>query len=198
LTYFFDRYGLPGRAKREPQGDRYSPKERQKKEKKKKRKKRKKDEKKRTTTIEMSNTRIGNDRGRIQYNLQVSTGPVRHTIDTPGVSDPMYIADPFIRAQRFGGNLYTDAIDASTSLRNGLPARPTEFSIAEWMRTPVPAPIHFPEDDRVFTENSRATEPAFALRGTVMDRTPHFPLYDPTVQYETPFLCEVFTRQDRF
>jgi pyruvate-formate lyase-activating enzyme len=44
----FDRYGLPGRAKREPQGDRYSPKERQKrkKEKKKKRKNKKNEKKK--------------------------------------------------------------------------------------------------------------------------------------------------------
>jgi hypothetical protein len=42
----FDRYGLPGRAKREPQGDRYSPKERKKKKKKKKKRTRKKEKKK--------------------------------------------------------------------------------------------------------------------------------------------------------
>lgn len=146
----------------------------------------------------MANSRIGNDPGRIAYNVRTSTDPVRHIIDTPAIPNPMYIADPYVRAQQFGGNLYTDAIDVSTSLRTGFPARPTSFSVADWVRRPTPAPITFPEYDPAFTENSRATEPAFALRGAVQDRTPHFLPYDPTLQYNIPFLCDVSTRQNRF
>ena len=130
--------------------------------------------------------------------------PTEYALGTP-CAPPAYVADPFVRAQGFGGNLWSDAIDVSSGLRGVDPQRyprdmvpPPQWFAAQQPSYGAARPRVFEADERVFTENSRATEPAWVLRGRATERTPHFLAHDPTLLYRIPFVHDVDTRQSRY
>ena len=66
----------------------------------------------------MSFTRFHDDPCRIQKQLQESTGPGRYMINVPGNGlKPCFMADPYMRMQKWGANLMTESIDLESRLR---------------------------------------------------------------------------------
>ena len=66
----------------------------------------------------MSFTRFHDDKSRIEKQLQESTGLGKYMINVPGNGDkPHYMEDPFIRMQKWGGNLQTNTINLESDLR---------------------------------------------------------------------------------
>jgi hypothetical protein len=65
----------------------------------------------------MAFTRFHDDPGRIAKQLQQMTDQGRWAIDVPGPGDkPYYISDPYIRPQKWAGNLMANSIDINSSL----------------------------------------------------------------------------------
>ena len=66
----------------------------------------------------MSFTRFHDDPCRIQKQLQETTDIGKYVLDVPGNgSRPLYIEDPFIRLQHWGGNLRTNTINLDSDLK---------------------------------------------------------------------------------
>ena len=65
----------------------------------------------------MSFTRFHDDPCRINKQLQESTGLGRYMLNVPGNgSKPIYMDDPFIRMQKWGGNLMTNTVNLESDL----------------------------------------------------------------------------------
>ena len=66
----------------------------------------------------MSFTRFYDDPCRIEKQLQESTGTGRYMLNVPGNmgDNPCYMEDPYIRAQKWGGNLRTNTINLESDL----------------------------------------------------------------------------------
>ena len=65
----------------------------------------------------MASTRFHDDPCKINIQNQQSTGPGRYILNTPGYGDkPMFMADPNIICQKWGGNLWTNATDIQSNL----------------------------------------------------------------------------------
>ena len=65
----------------------------------------------------MAFTRFHDDPCRINKQLQESTGLGRYMLNVPGNgSKPLYMDDPFIRMQKWGGNLMTNTVNLESDL----------------------------------------------------------------------------------
>ena len=65
----------------------------------------------------MAFTRFHDDPCRINKQLQESTGPGRYILNVPGNgSKPLYMDDPHIRMQKWGGNLMTNPVNVESDL----------------------------------------------------------------------------------
>jgi len=65
----------------------------------------------------MSFTRFHDDPLRIQKQLQESSGPGRYILNVPGNGDkPCFMDDPYIRLQKWGGNLHTNFTNLESNL----------------------------------------------------------------------------------
>jgi hypothetical protein len=65
----------------------------------------------------MAFTRFHDDPCRITKQLQESTGLGRYMLNVPGNGDkPLYMEDPHIRMQKWGGNLLTNTINIESDL----------------------------------------------------------------------------------
>lgn len=65
----------------------------------------------------MAFTRFHDDPCRIVKQLQESTGLGRYQLNVPGNGDqPCYMEDPFIRMQKWGGNLMTNTVNVESDL----------------------------------------------------------------------------------
>ena len=114
----------------------------------------------------MAFTRFNDDPCRINKQLQESTDPSKYMLDVPGNGlNPCYMDDPFIRMQKWGGNLQTNVIGLENDLR-GLTRGLNRDHIqsnnyinnaakSEQKKYPVCNPS---------TEQSRATHPAWEVR----------------------------------
>lgn len=136
----------------------------------------------------MANTRFNYDFARTSKLLQESTGPGKYMLNTPGNGENMpFVADPQIRLQRWGANLYTNPIDVDSELiglnrvghktyRNKN-SKPNKYGVAS-------API---------TDETRATHPAWAYRDLEQTRW-EYPLLDPQEHTCMTFQNNVNTR----
>jgi len=65
----------------------------------------------------MAFTRFHDDPCRINKQLQESTGLGRYMLNVPGNgSKPLYMDDPYIRMQKWGGNLMTNTVNLESDL----------------------------------------------------------------------------------
>ena len=65
----------------------------------------------------MAFTRFHDDPCRINKQLQESTGPGRYMLNVPGNgSKPLYMEDPHVRMQKWGGNLMTNPVNVESDL----------------------------------------------------------------------------------
>lgn len=115
----------------------------------------------------MANTRFKYDDARIQKELQQSTDPGRWILNVPGNSDkPFYMEDPQIIIQKWGGNLRTNAINLESELKGvNKPISRDCLEKDNYNRFHVESTaIDYPSTSSLFTEQSRATNPAWWYR----------------------------------
>jgi hypothetical protein len=155
----------------------------------------------------MSFTRFRDDPDRIKKQLQQSTDVGRYTLNVPGPGDkPLYMEDPYVRAQMWAGNIMTNSIDVETELF-GLSRKlnrdsadnfhhDERASVASRTNEIIQCPVRGGSS----VEQSRATHPAWMLRDVEQDnwKMLHF---DPQENVFVPFMNNLNTRiieKDRF
>lgn len=115
----------------------------------------------------MAFTRFNYDKSRTLKQLQQSTGPGRWMIDVPGNgNNPCFIEDPQIRPQKWGGNLMTESIQLEDELR-GLNRKNNkdDVNLNNFMTHKGNSqPIYSDNCNAVFTDESRASHPAWMYR----------------------------------
>lgn len=111
----------------------------------------------------MSFTRFHDDPCRIQKQLQESTGPGRYMINVPGNGlKPCFMADPYMRMQKWGANLMTESIDLESRLR-GMD-RNLDRDCTKYDDKPIKSKrVSYPTCEP-FTDQTRATNPAWTAR----------------------------------
>ena len=114
----------------------------------------------------MSFTRFHDDPCRINKQLQESTGLGRYMLNVPGNgSKPLYMDDPFIRLQKWGGNLMTNTINLESDLfglsrnmnRDDIQTNDYQINAVKSRRVEY-------ESKNPSTDQSRATHPAWTFR----------------------------------
>lgn len=114
----------------------------------------------------MAFTRFHDDPCRINKQLQESTGLGRYMLNVPGNgSKPLYMDDPFIRLQKWGGNLMTNTINLESDLfglsrnanRDDIGANDYRLNSTQSKRVEYPSAAPS-------TDQSRATHPAWEYR----------------------------------
>jgi len=140
----------------------------------------------------MSFTRFHDDPCRIQKQLQESTGPGRYMLNVPGNGlKPCYMVDPYMRMQKWGANLMTDTINLESQLL-GLD-RQLDRDCTEYDSKPVKSKrVQYPEC-MPFTDQTRATNPAWTARGVEQNNWYILPL-NPQENVCLPFHNNLSTR----
>lgn len=109
-------------------------------------------------------TRIHDDAGRIQDQVNRSTGPGRWVLNVPGNgATPDYMADPHIRLQKWGGNTRTNRVDLESYLL-GVNKKLCRNAYSDATYLPDTSPIEAPVNTTFYTEQPRAVNPAFLIR----------------------------------
>ena len=127
----------------------------------------------------MAFTRFHDDPCRINKQLQESTGLGRYMLNVPGNgSKPLYMDDPFIRMQKWGGNLMTNTVNLESDLF-GLSRLLNRDDITHEYR------LHQAQSEKQsyqsaspYTDQSRATHPAWEFRDLEQTKWSILPL-DP-------------------
>lgn len=114
----------------------------------------------------MAFTRFHDDPCRIQKQLQESTDQGRYMLDMPGNGDkPFYINDPYLRLQKWGGNLMSNTINIENDLR-GMTRQINRDCLLEnnyKNHSANKSKIEYPTIGTI-TDQSRATNPAWMSR----------------------------------
>jgi hypothetical protein len=143
----------------------------------------------------MAFTRFHDDPCRIQKQLQQTTGIGRYMLNVPGNGDkPYYTEDPFIRMQKWGGNLMTNTINLESDLR-GLTRNLTRDCVNtnEYKVNAAPSKkIEYPTLNPT-TDQSRATHPAWLYRDLEQVDWYYLPL-NPQENTCIPFQNNISTR----
>ena len=128
----------------------------------------------------MAFTRFHDDPCRINKQLQESTGLGRYMLNVPGNgSKPLYMDDPFIRMQKWGGNLMTNTINLESDLF-GLSRNMNRDDIKtnEYTLHSVKTQKQEYQSVNPYTDQSRATHPAWEYRDLEQTKNYILPL-DP-------------------
>jgi len=144
----------------------------------------------------MAFTRFHDDPCRIQKQLQQSTDPGRWILNVPGNgATPDYMADPHIRIQTWGGNLMTNCVDLEGELRGvNRPLSRDCLGKDQYQRFNVPsAPIQYPTNSSMYTEESRAILPAWQFRDLEQVDW-YYPPLNPQENTCMPFTNNLSTR----
>lgn len=142
----------------------------------------------------MANTRFNYDDCRTAKRLQQSTDPCRWILNVPGNGDnPSYIEDPHIRIQKWGGNIRTNMVGIEDELR-GRGGRILDRDCTSYKEFIAPSEnISFPSNNTLFTDQSRATNPAWIYR-EIEQANWQFPQLNPQENVCLPFLNNLNTR----
>ena len=114
----------------------------------------------------MAFTRFHDDPCRINKQLQESTGLGRYMLNVPGNgSKPLYMDDPFIRMQKWGGNLMTNTVNLESDLF-GLSRNTNRDDIQsnDYKLNAVKSQTVEYQSVAAYTDQSRATHPAWEYR----------------------------------
>ena len=143
----------------------------------------------------MAFTRFHDDKARVEKQLQESTGPGRYMLNVPGNGTrPCFMEDPFVRLDKWGANLRTNAVNIDSDLR-GLTRRQNRDCIGknDYQLTSVPSSnVVYPENNTT-TEQSRAIMPAWTARDLEQTQWGILPL-DPQENVCIPFEQNLNTR----
>jgi hypothetical protein len=115
----------------------------------------------------MAFTRFKYDDCRTKKSLQQETDPGRWILDVPGNGEnPCYIEDPQIIIQKWGANLRTNTVELEGDLR-GVNRTLNRDCLGKdnYLHYTVPnEPLVYPVSNQLFTDQSRATNPAWWYR----------------------------------
>ena len=144
----------------------------------------------------MACTRFKYDDARTKKELQQSTDPGRWIMNVPGNgSDVCFIEDPQIIPQKWGANLRTNTINLESDLK-GVNRQIGRDCLGknEYQKYNVTnQPIDYPTCNNLFTDQSRATHPAWWYRDLEQPNFEYPPL-NPQVNTCLPFQNNVSTR----
>ena len=144
----------------------------------------------------MAFTRFKYDESRTKKELQQSTDGGRWILNVPGNGEnPCYMEDPQIIIQKWGGNLRTNAVNLESELR-GINKGVTRDCITDSSTRDYideSKEIKYPTCNNLFTEQSRATNPAWWYRD-IEQVDWQFPLLNPQSNTSVPFLNNINTR----
>ena len=144
----------------------------------------------------MANTRFKYDDCRTKKALQQATDPGRWILNVPGNgSNPCYMEDPQIIIQKWGGNLRTNTINLDSDLR-GVNRQIGRDCLGKDEYTSYNVPnqaIKYPTCNNLFTEQSRATNPAWWYRDLEQVDWQYPPL-NPQANTCMPFQSNLSTR----
>lgn len=143
----------------------------------------------------MANTRFNYDYARTSKLLQESTGPGKYMLNTPGNGDSMpFIADPQIRLQRWGANLYTNPVDIDSDLMGMTrPLHKHDRMEYKTHRAKNSSANRYNVASAPVTDETRATHPAWAYRDLEQTRW-EYPLLDPQEHTCMTFQNNINTR----
>ena len=144
----------------------------------------------------MAFTRFKYDNCRTKKSLQQSTDPGRWILNVPGNGDnPCYMEDPQIIPQKWGANLRTNTINLESDLRgvNRFLSRDC-LGKNEYQKYNVPnQAIQYPTCNKLTTEQSRATNPAWWYRDLEQNNFEYPPL-NPQANVCIPFQNNLSSR----
>lgn len=144
----------------------------------------------------MACTRFYYDDCRTKKQLQQSTDPGRWVLNVPGNgSNPCYIEDPQIIIQKWGANLRTNTINLESDLM-GVNRQLSKDCLGKNEYTHYNVPnqqIEYPNCGQQFTEQSRATNPAWWYRD-IEQVDWQFPPLNPQVNVCLPFQNNLSSR----
>jgi hypothetical protein len=144
----------------------------------------------------MANTRFYYDDCRTKKRLQQSTGPGRYMLDVPGNgSRPCYIEDPQIIIQKWGANLRTNTINLESDLMgvNRQIGRDCLGKDNYKSYNVENSAIQYPNCNNLYTEQSRATNPAWWYRDLEQVDW-YYPPLNPQENTCFPFEANLSTR----
>ena len=121
----------------------------------------------------MAFTRAFDDKDRINMFQDQDVNNLKYMVNVPGNgTQPYYIVDPHVRLQKFGANISENIVDINSGLkgmdrilsRDGFQPNNGRYGNSEpfdnkYMRH------YFPTNSSTITDQPRATEPAWELRG---------------------------------
>jgi hypothetical protein len=143
----------------------------------------------------MSFTRFHDDPCRISKQLEESTNQGKYIMNVPGNGlTPYYMEDPYIRLQKWGGNLQTNVIEIENSFRglnrplNRDCVKENDYKNYE----PNSRKIEYPKYG-MYTEQPRAMMPAWNIRDNEQTNSTYL-FYDPQKYTEIPFASNVYSR----
>jgi len=144
----------------------------------------------------MAFTRFKYDDARTMKELQQSTDSGRWILNVPGNGSLLpYIEDPQVIMQKWGANLRTNTVQLESSLRgvNRHMSRDC-LGVDNFQNFSVPnQPIDFPVCEKTFTDQSRATNPAWWYRDLEQPNWEYPPL-NPQINTCLPFQNNLSTR----
>jgi hypothetical protein len=144
----------------------------------------------------MSFTRFYYDDCRVKKQLQQQTDPGRWILNVPGNGAmPGYIEDPQIIIQKWGANLRTNPVDLESDLFsvNRFLSRDC-LGKDEYSAYNVPnKAVSYPNNNKLFTEQSRAIAPAWMVRDCEQVDW-YYPPLNPQENTCMPFLNNLNTR----
>ena len=115
----------------------------------------------------MAFTRFSYDVDRTKKQLQQSTDPGRFIMNVPGPGESVtFMDDPHFRLTKWGGNLRTNTVNLESDLR-GLTRNLNRDHIDKnnyEKRSVVSSAIHHKVCDKSYTDQSRASHPAWQYR----------------------------------
>ena len=144
----------------------------------------------------MAFTRFKYDDSRTKKSLQQSTDPGRWILNVPGNgANPCYMEDPQIIIQKWGANLRTNTINLESDLK-GVNRQLGRDCLGKdnYKKYNVQnEAINYPTCNNLFTEQSRATNPAWWYRDLEQVDWQYPPL-DPQANTCLPFQNNLSTR----
>jgi hypothetical protein len=144
----------------------------------------------------MAFTRFKYDDCRTKKELQQSTDPGRWILNVPGNgANPCYMEDPQIIIQKWGANLRTNTINLESDLK-GVNRQIGRDCLAKDNYKTYNVPneaIQYPTCNNLFTEQSRATNPAWWYRD-VEQVDWYYPPLNPQANVCMPFINNLSTR----
>ena len=140
-------------------------------------------------------TRFHDDPAKINIQNQQSTDQSRWILNTPGNGErPEFIMDAYVIPQKWGANLWSNAIDVQSVLL-GLDQTLGKDCLGKPLRVPNlhASPNTYSDSNKLVTEQSRAIMPSWTVRD--LPQTKHeYPLFNPQQNVELQFPAYMSTR----